>query len=304
MDNKNTKKVDLYKVNICILIALIIIPTVVIIVLSKVSYFDNDLSLLKIDRKVYIDATPNYIPDGFKYIEGNLNSGYVIQDKAGDQFVWVPIDDNKIVLQRVTFDKDISQISIEDCNDNNEDDFINSVKKYKGFYVARFEAGKQDNNLVFKKDVDVYNNVDYNQAKSLSEGFSKTINTNTSSDLISSYAWDSICEWLSDVSNINNKNKSYINFSIGMGNYLTYIKSQKDVKLEKTGSSESYKTKNIYDLAGNVAELTTEKNIKDNMPIIRGGMYNLPADFANVSSRLLYSKPSDYIGFRTILYMK
>ena len=71
-----------------------------------------------------------------------------------------------------------------------------------------------------------------------------------------------------------------------------------------TGSSDDYAVKNIYDLAGNVAEWTMESYFTDSR-VFRGGFYldtgsNLPA------SRRFSNNPSgsyDNLGFRVTLYL-
>ena len=68
---------------------------------------------------VGINSTNNYtynnpyIPKGFKVIERNINKGLVIEDKNGNQFVWVPVDNKKIVLSRKTFMDGIKTVKNE-----------------------------------------------------------------------------------------------------------------------------------------------------------------------------------------------
>ena len=94
-------------------------------------------------------------------------------------------------------------------------------------------------------------------------------------------------------------------------------------KIVKTGSREEWCVNNIYDLAGNVMELTQEKYggdskilINRNGPktektipsfcVMRGGAYDLPGSLFNVSHRF-FTLPHysfDYVGFRVALYIK
>lgn len=72
-------------------------------------------------------------------------------------------------------------------------------------------------------------------------------------------------------------------------------------KMEKTGKYNEWKTKNIYDLAGNAYEWTTE--MKNNLYISRGGQYcSIGAD-EGINYRNETSKEEKY-GYRTILYLK
>ena len=70
------------------------------------------------------------------------------------------------------------------------------------------------------------------------------------------------------------------------------------------GFNENWKVKNIYDLAGNVWEWTSEANSSDF--ILRGGSsYGNGSGFP-VSSRYNYiaSSTDGYVGFRSRLYIK
>ena len=76
-----------------------------------------------------------------------------------------------------------------------------------------------------------------------------------------------------------------------------------------TGASEDFKTKNIYDLAGNVMEWTNEiYSTNSNFRVIRGGYYSRNGTSTPVSNRNVNGfYPSDclsYIGFRPVLYIK
>ena len=71
---------------------------------------------------------------------------------------------------------------------------------------------------------------------------------------------------------------------------------------QPTGTSEAWKVNNIYDLAGNVDEWTTETAVPTNHSVRRGGNYS----GTNTSSRAYHftSLGSNRTeGFRTILYL-
>lgn len=312
---KNKKKISKFSKIIIIILLISVVITLSIVVLAKIGYFNNDWKLLKTDRKVYTSSVPSYVPIGFKYVEGTINTGYVIEDEKGNQFVLVPVDGDKIKLERKNFDKVLGQIKENDCKDEGLDEFLQSVNDNKGFYVARYEAGNEGGIftlkgdfvssidggiLVSKKDVNAWTNVSDSDAKTMAQGMYNYSKVSVHSDLINSYAWDTICNWLSDVANINNKNIAYINDSTGMGNY-TNLSTLYNTVVSKTGSNVSYKVKNIYDLAGNVGEISTEKITSDNTTIIRGGLYTLTGNIS-VASRLKYSEKNDLCGFRVILY--
>ena len=72
-----------------------------------------------------------------------------------------------------------------------------------------------------------------------------------------------------------------------------------------TGSKEETKANNIYDLAGNVWEWTTEAVLPDDQ-VIRGGEYCLSASFHASYYRLNDSSDdgtSDSFGFRPAIYL-
>ena len=183
---------------------------------------------------------------------------------------------------------------------------INSTKN-KGYYIGRYEVGDNDANEarnfddytsnpdsvpVVKEAKWPYNYVNQVDASSLSKNMYST-NNNFESDLINSYAWDTAIEFIQTFSD----NKLYSEQHAVQG----------DIKL--TGSidsaSNSYDVKcNIYDMANNTSEWSTETGIKDEFPCTsRGGVFNQESYVAigryysgTISSHEIYS-------FRTILYL-
>ncbi len=210
-----------------------------------------------------------------------------------------------------------------------------SIKKYGGFYIARYEAGIPSNasfytapdseNLEYKKDggirgettkvglesvqslspvskkgVQVWNFITQPNSKIVAENMYKASSEETSvgSYLIDSQAWNHICENIYGA-NATKTGKS-ITDSSAWGNYnnnssvynkaidgLWAIHAGSDARDYKkglvtakageannelggtnrielpTGASEDFKNYNIYDMAGNMWEWTTEHNIKD-----------------------------------------
>ena len=278
------------------------------------------------------------IPEGFYYVGGTKDEGIVISDYEkdsgkgtnhtsastlnGNQFVWVPVE-NESDFRRYKGYKDGELDNIptngtaqeiltsggysSEAADYNE--MKTSVINYKGFYVARYEAGNDDSTLVSKQGETVYNNIKWGESMSdigTSGAVYKSKNMYTGksgfsvkSTLIYGVQWDAIMNWIDN--NYKNENcsiSSYVVQSSGRGVY-----EQNDGP-SITGSNADYVTKNIYDLAGNVGEWTMEAYNTDNR-VYRGGTYADRKDIYPASYRAT-STPStsnDRIGFRVALYL-
>ena len=268
----------------------------------------------------YLDGTV-WIPEGFKIADDSASTvqgGVVIEDKDGNQFVWVPvatIDDYKRTWY--TGDGSFSKYS-----EALPEDEKTSVETYKGFYIGRYEAGDKESTVAktlrssndvtktvtIKANQAPYNYVKRTQAVSLAEGFSTKQGYKAKTKLVSSYAWDTTIAFLQKV------NSDYGNSS-EEGNYNDTTFSYTDI----TGASKT-KAKNsnvlvptgqttpvcnIYDMGGNVGEWPTESCSDPGYPYAgRGGIYFY--GFANhpAGDRLYYSVNAyDCIGFRLTLFM-
>ena len=128
------------------------------------------------------------------------------------------------------------------------------------------------------------------------------------SGILTGKAWDRTCHWIEDFITTINPNSSLTD-SIYYGNYSnsqspantgTYVQRKKQL----SGANDNWKTKNIYDLAGNVWEWTYEA--RSSYRVYRGGSYSLDGETYPVSYRSL-NLPSftvARIGFRPRLYIK
>lgn len=118
-----------------------------------------------------------YIPEGFTYKEGQWNTGYVIEDSStGNEFVWIPVDGTTVTLKRRGFS--VSDIELKDAEESLDSIFSESVEKYGGYYVGRYESGvptnsnfqeQEDMNVngkpVSKKGATIWNNINYTNAR-------------------------------------------------------------------------------------------------------------------------------------------
>ena len=256
------------------------------------------------------------VPKGFTYKEGTKDTGLVIQDEKGNEFVWVPATES-------TYRKDTSFPGVTPRRDDtlpNGIDETADVVKYGGFYIGRYEAGVPENQTtidgksydtsdvegipVSKKDAIVWSNISYTNAKASAE---KMINNEyVQTGLLTGKAWDTTCHWIEDSLSSINSSASLAD-SRYYGNYL-HSESPANVSgygtKQVTGYSDKWMVKNIYDLAGNVWEWNSEALAPGF--IHRGGSYYNGGGDCPVSYRYsdgAYSNTNVTIGFRPRLYI-
>lgn len=244
------------------------------------------------------------VPPTFEYVEGDSQTGAIIQDKNENQFVWVPINEKNLYQRQIfinngeeTTSKDIENLNINDVNSYNQE-FNDSILNYEGFYIARFEAGKEveTEKVVSKSGVLPWTQIVWQKARDLSIGMYSE-NDYFQTDLVNSYAWDSTCNWIRNTgSNIDDSTPygNYQNSSDGLNRVL------------ETGSNERWKVNNIYDMAGNAWEYTTEEyGEHEKYHIGRGGGYWNYGNLYPISTRGTSEDSSDLsIGFRVVMYLK
>ena len=182
----------------------------------------------------------------------------------------------------------ISQLETEFNN------MIESVKKYGGFYIGRYETGNlsQEKASIIKNNSDIGNQTWYTMYKK-AKGIA--VNNNVTSSMIWGSQWDATMRWMYNSG--NEEKKKYTYDSRGKGNYSS------DSPIA-TGSIEAYAVNNIYDMAGNVSDWTIEAN-DTNYRVSRGGNYDSLGGDGPASNRdgSLPAYSYGYPGFRVALYM-
>ena len=287
------------------------------------------------------------IPAGFavSQVEGEntIKGGLVIIDSKGNEFVWIPVSRKNFdmdFVRRAGYREGVLQdlsnygeaiatgintnpeVTESKITQSEATEMYQSVYNNEGFYIGRYEAGKDSNgNVVIQKGSDVYNNVRWSRNGQMDETSEEIANevdgksdgaielarrfdteneyTTATSTLCYGVQWDATLAWI---------DSDYTGFpkdSRGKGNY----NEDENTGLWKgsialTGISEDYKVNNIYDLAGNVREWTMESYGKI-YRVARGGNYTATG-YVSPTSRRDYTLPYynfDYIGFRITLYL-
>ena len=260
------------------------------------------------------------IPAGFKVIGDatTVDKGIVIEDAtsgatAGSQFVWVPVGkitkadgtETEIKLNRYTFASDgtptekneeVIENKYQELATSNKGNtvaknitnFKNSVNANGGYYIGRYEARKNTTSgkLTEVKNDSVWSLISQPDAATQARNMYDEQKPFTS-DLMNSYAWDTAITFIqkcTDKTNYANQtslNKSFLS----------------------TGTTNDNPC-NIFDMASNVYEWTTETSSYSDRPCVyRGGdsYYSYSYTSYRIGDNASFSL-SD-VGFRPLLYL-
>ena len=211
----------------------------------------------------------------------------------------------------------------------NIEKFKTSVKENGGYYIARYETGvtsdtlfdtsdmedeytaPNDNwtayegdsgDIVIKSGEKVWNYVTQKKASELCRNLKMSNGyTDVTSDLVNSYAWDTAIVFIQECGTDNN----YAN-QVGQSTTSSDVSNAGEAVLANgTGKDKTDKQCNIYDMAGNCQEWTTETYSSSGHSCVnRGGGFNI-SDFCTrkrYNDRTIVAGVND--SFRPILYLE
>ena len=270
------------------------------------------------------------------------NQKVVGTDLLGNQYVWIPCttdstssklqyartewgvevdgaDNSRAIKDELTLtDSSVTYSDADTANGINADvskEIVaqikaekTSVAKYGGYYIGRYEVGKNGDTAVVKYNQTPYASITWSTAY----GLAKQIITNSeaTSYLCSSYAWDTAVNFIQNNSTAKNYATSIEGFN---GNWNPQaVKDPSGNVIKPAGTSQQLNTGlttqfcNIFDMGGNEAEFTTELNPGTSETVVlRGGSYN---DYYDIPAGYRWDNSSGdaYIvnGFRATLFLK
>ena len=266
------------------------------------------------------------------------NKAVVGTDLLGNQYVWIPCttdntssdlqytrtewgveadgdDNSRAIKDELTLtDASVTYSDADTANGINADvskEIVAQIKaekasvaQYGGYYIGRYEVGRNSDTAVVKYNQTPYASITWSTAY----GLAKKIITNSevNSYLCSSYAWDTAVNFIQNNSTAKNYATSIEGFN---GNWNPQaVKDPSGNVIKPAGTSQQLNTGlttqfcNIFDMGGNEAEFTTELNPGTSETVVlRGGAYSYydgPAGY-----RWDYRSGAND-GFRATLFLK
>lgn len=268
------------------------------------------------------------------------NKAVVGTDLLGNQYVWIPCttdstssklqyartewgveadgdDNSRAIKDELTLtDASVTYSDADTANGINADvskEIVAQIKaekasvaQYGGYYIGRYEVGRNSDTAVVKYNQTPYASITWSTAY----GLAKKIITNSevNSYLCSSYAWDTAVNFIQNNSTAKNYATSIEGFN---GNWNPQaVKDPSGNVIKPAGTSQQLNTGlttqfcNIFDMGGNEAEFTTELNPGTSETVVlRGGGYSrsVPAGYRCDGGS--GDAGIDY-GFRATLFLK
>ena len=271
------------------------------------------------------------------------NQKVVGTDLLGNQYVWIPCttdssssdlqyartewgvevdgaDNSRAIKDELTLtDSSVTYSDADTANGINADvskEIVAQIKaekasvaQYGGYYIGRYEVGRNSDTAVVKYNQTPYASITWSTAY----GLAKKIITNSeaTSYLCSSYAWDTAVNFIQNNSTAKNYATSIEGFN---GNWNPQaVKDPSGNVIKPAGTSQQLNTGlttqfcNIFDMGGNEAEFTTELNPGTSETVVlRGGNYDFNGTYRPAGYR--WDNGSGYAdvvyGFRATLFLK
>ena len=269
------------------------------------------------------------------------NKAVVGTDLLGNQYVWIPCttdstssklqyartewgveedgdDNSRAIKDELTLtDASVTYSDADTANGINADvskEIVAQIKaekasvaQYGGYYIGRYEVGRNSDTAVVKYNQTPYASITWSTAY----GLAKKIITNSevNSYLCSSYAWDTAVNFIQNNSTAKNYATSIEGFN---GNWNPQaVKDPSGNVIKPAGTSQQLNTGlttqfcNIFDMGGNEAEFTTELNPGTSETVVlRGGGYNYDYDPAGYRWDSVSGLANIGYGFRATLFLK
>ena len=283
------------------------------------------------------------IPEGYIVSENSdeniVNKGLVVSDSRGNEYVWISCtvdsssnklqykrtewgvekdgtDNSRAIKDELTL-KDIDVTYSKTDTDNGINEEISkeivaqinaekeSIKKYGGYYIGRYEVGKDNKTAVIKAEQEPYVNIKWSKAYELAKGIGGGEGATTY--LCSSYSWDTAINFIQ-----NTTGKNYATSIIGFnGNWKSQeVKDSSGKVIKPVNTAQRLNTGlttalcNIYDMGGNVGEFTTELNPGTSETVVLRGGNNYDNGPAGIRWDNSSGNADSYCGFRATLFLK
>ena len=252
------------------------------------------------DKSIIVSSIPEkrrsepYLLEGFTAVDDSISpdDGFVVKDKYGNQYVWIPVETGKLIS---------GDFENKELYNDDFENLGNSVAKYYGFYISRFEATQYEHNGGYSAAsmagkmpwTDITQTDAVQMSKNVAEDYDYK---DCSTTIVNSRAWITMLKWIDTSVEGFSQNTS-------LGNYAD--------ELAPTGATTTDKVKNICDLSGNVREWTSLQDLTKRVVDEDGlgkisyytfggyiGVERTPSGFQSIPED---SSKSD-VGFRYILF--
>ena len=264
---------------------------------------ENGLLVEKIEKEV-VDTVK--IPLGFHHVTGNTREeGIVIADSSNNfEYVWIPVTKDKEGNPTKPYEETNGELNgkVIQLKSRSSDADTEEVMRFKesivqngGYFLGRYEAGKEGETFVCKAGQQVMTRVTQPNARSMCQNIYIENNyIEVGTDIVNSYAWDTAIDFI-EACGTKENSKTYGSQSGVSKDSNGPFKTGEAVLKSPEMIDEQC---NIYDMAGNCREWSIETS--GNLTAFRGG------DYTNLSTsyfeRIYRYAGIETMSFRPILY--